>query len=221
MLTLNSALDFINENVQNQRLIKHMKVVSICTKYYAKSIKNGTIVLPDISKDEIEEIDIVEWELAGLLHDADWESEPTKHPAVVVAWLMEQDAPINIIKSIHSHANVDWAISQPGGNIALVTIGGEHQEIPRVIPRDTLIGKVLFACDEMSGMIYATALMKPDKLASLEVGSVMKKIKEKKFAAGVNREELVQGCEEIGLSMEEHIGNLIQALKQSGEEIFD
>lgn len=220
MITYETAFEYLKQNVKNERLIMHMKTVSLVTKHYAVGLKNTKIKLDGASKDEIENIDEFEWELAGLLHDADWESFPEKHPAVIVSWLIDQGAPDAIIKSIHSHANVDWAITQPGGNIALVTIGGEHQEIPRIIPRNTLLGKVLFACDEMTGLVYATALMKPNRLIDLTANSVMKKIKDKGFARGVNRDDLDLGVKELGISTEEHITNIIDALLPHQEEIF-
>jgi predicted hydrolase (HD superfamily) len=84
--------------------------------------------------------------------------------------------------------------------------------------RDTLMAKVLYACDELCGFISAVAVIRPNKIADLEVSSVKKKLKDKRFAANVNREDISKGCEELNVLMDEHIQFVIDAMKAiSGE----
>ncbi len=132
------------------------------------------------------------WGLAGLLHDFDWEIHPTleEHPAAGEPILRERGVPEVIIRAIQSHAN--------------------HTGVPR----ETLMEKALFACDEITGLITAVALVRPSRsLHDLKVKSVKKKWKDKSFAAGANREEMRQGAEEFGIDLWEHVGNVIEAMR--------
>ncbi len=132
------------------------------------------------------------WGLAGLLHDFDWEIHPTleEHPAAGEPILRERGVPEVIIRAIQSHAN--------------------HTGVPR----ETLMEKALFACDEITGLITAVALVRPSRsLHDLKVKSVKKKWKDKSFAAGANREEIRQGAEEFGIDLWEHVGNVIEAMR--------
>jgi predicted hydrolase (HD superfamily) len=81
------------------------------------------------------------------------------------------------------------------------------------VPRDSMVKKYLFACDEITGFVIAYSLMKPDGLNNVEPKSVIKKMKDKAFARTVNRDDIKQGAEEIGLELSEHIQNIIEALK--------
>lgn len=130
-----------------------------------------------------------QWAIAGLLHDADWEKHPTEHPQIILQMLRGKGVDQEIIEAINGH-------------------GGKDS-----IPRTSNMSKALFACDETTGMVTATALMRPNKLADLDVSSVLKKMKDKSFAKGVRREDLVQGAEELGLPLEEHLGNVIEAMR--------
>ncbi len=132
------------------------------------------------------------WGLAGLLHDFDWEIHPTleEHPAAGEPILRERGVPEVVIRAIQSHAN--------------------HTGVPR----ETLMEKALFACDEITGLITAVALVRPSRsLHDLKVKSVKKKWKDKSFAAGANREEMRQGAEEFGIDLWEHVGNVIEAMR--------
>lgn len=134
--------------------------------------------------------DVDAWRLAGLLHDADWEKHPDDHPKVIVADLRKRNVDESITHAISCHGN---------------GLGVE---------RESLMDYALFACDEITGLITATALLRPDRLDGLEPRSVLKKMKDKKFAAGVNRDDLYQGAEELGLSLEEHMANVIGAMQE-------
>lgn len=220
MLTSQTALEYTIANVPNSKLVNHMKIVGQCLYWYAQKLKYYEVTIPVATESEIEKINPENWKIAGILHDADWETHPDLHPATIVAHLKEIGMDDEIVNAIHSHANTSWAETQEGGNNAVVTLNGESTTIPRVIERKTLLDRMLFAVDEMSGIIFASSLMKPDHLDTLEASSVLKKIKDKGFAKGVSREDLVQGCEEIEVSMEEHITNMIHAMREIRDEIY-
>jgi putative nucleotidyltransferase with HDIG domain len=138
------------------------------------------------------------WAVAGLLHDFDWEIHPTmeEHPQAGEPILREKGVSDEIIHAVLSHAN--------------------HTGVPR----ETLMEKALFACDEVTGLITAVALVRPSKaLYDLKVKSVKKKWKDKSFAAGANREEMAQGAEELGIDLWEHVGNVIQAMNAVAEDL--
>jgi putative nucleotidyltransferase with HDIG domain len=131
------------------------------------------------------------WAVAGLLHDFDWEIHPTmeEHPSAGEPILREHGVPEDIIRAIQSHAT--------------------HTGISR----ESKMEKALFACDELTGLIVAVALVRPSRaLYDLKPKSVKKKWKDKSFAAGVNREEIEQGAEELGVELWDHVANVIQAM---------
>ncbi len=133
------------------------------------------------------------WAMTGLLHDCDYEEYPDLHDHTQVAarWLQEGGYDERIIYAILAHNDLNLATH----------------------PRNDLLSKGLYACDEVTGMITATALVRPNKsIFGLEVSSVRKKMKSKGFAAGVNREDLVNGAAELGIDLDEHIASVIQAM---------
>lgn len=138
------------------------------------------------------------WAVTGLLHDFDWEIHPTmeEHPSSGEPILREHGVPEDIIRAIQSHAT--------------------HTGIPR----ETLMEKALFACDEITGLIVAVALVRPSRaLYDLKPKSVKKKWKDKSFAAGVNREDIEQGAKELGIDLWEHVANVIQAMNDIAEDL--
>lgn len=138
------------------------------------------------------------WGMTGLLHDFDWEIHPTleQHPQAGVPILREKDVPEEIIRAIQSHA--------------------DHTGVPR----QTRMEKALYACDEITGLIVAVALVRPSRsLDDLKVKSVKKKWKDRAFAAGANREEIAQAAQEFGVELWEHVGNVIQAMQSIGPEL--
>lgn len=138
------------------------------------------------------------WGITGLLHDFDWEIHPTleQHPQEGVPILRSLGVPEEIIRAIQSHAN--------------------HTGVPRVTPME----KALFACDEITGLITAVALVRPSRsLMDLEVSSVKKKWKDRAFAAGANREEIQAAASEFGVDLWEHTGNVIHAMQRIAPEL--
>jgi putative nucleotidyltransferase with HDIG domain len=131
------------------------------------------------------------WRATALLHDFDSEVHPTldKHPQDGALILREEGYPEELIESVLSHA--------------------EHLHLPR----DTALKRTLFACDELSGFITACAYVRPEGLETLEPKSVRKKLKQPSFAAGVNRDEVAQGAEDLGVPLDEHIAFCIAALR--------
>jgi putative nucleotidyltransferase with HDIG domain len=131
------------------------------------------------------------WGVTALLHDFDYEIHPTldKHPQDGAPILREEGYPEEIVETVLSHA--------------------EHL----AMPRDTLLKKTLFACDELAGFIHACGLVRPTGLDGLEPKSVKKKLKQPSFAAGVHREEVYAGAELLGLDLDEHIRNVTEAMQ--------
>jgi len=142
--------------------------------------------------------DVELWGVTGLLHDFDWEVHPTldEHPTAGAIILREKGVPDEIIQAILSHG---------------VNTG---------VPRDTLMRKALFACDEITGLITAVALVRPSRsLYDLTSSSVKKKWKDKAFAAGTNREEMAEAAEDFGVELWEHVDNVILAMRKVAPQL--
>jgi putative nucleotidyltransferase with HDIG domain len=131
------------------------------------------------------------WAVVALLHDFDYEIHPTldRHPQDGAPILRDEGYPEDVVEAVLSHA--------------------EHLHIAR----DTALKKVLFACDELSGFVTACGFVRPEGLATLEPKSVRKKLKQPSFAAGVKRDEVQMGADLLGLDLDQHIGNVIEALR--------
>lgn len=136
------------------------------------------------------------WGLAGLLHDLDWEKYPDQHPLIAVEHLRGLGYPEEVLHAILAH----------------------RPEFTGVEPESEL-DKVLLACDELSGLVYAACLVRPNGIDDLKPKSVTKKLKDKTFAAGVSRDEVAKGIELIGLERSEHIQNVIDGLRSVAAEL--
>ena len=137
------------------------------------------------------------WGITGLLHDMDYQKHPTpdEHPMVGVRELESRGYPQDVIHAIKGHADyLD-------------------------VPRDTPMSKTLYAVDELSGFIVACALVRPEGLEGLKAKSVRKKMKQKSFAAAVNREDIVRGAEELGVDLNEHIEFVAGALRERSDAL--
>ena len=138
------------------------------------------------------------WAVTALLHDFDWEIHPQApdHPMKGEAILRERGVSDEIRRAILSHANYSG------------------------VPRESLLEKVLFACDELAGFLTACAYVKPGRsIAEVEPKSVRKKLKDKAFARAVNREDVINGAAEMGLDLDEHIAFCIAAMQERAESL--
>jgi len=137
------------------------------------------------------------WAIVGVLHDFDYEMYPTipEHPLKGSEILKERGYSDDIRKAILGHASFSN------------------------VPRESLMAKVLFACDELCGFITAVAVIRPNKITDLEISSVKKKLKDKSFAKNVSREDIELGIKELGLPLEEHIKFVSEAMKADAERL--
>ena len=137
------------------------------------------------------------WRVTALLHDFDYEIHPTldEHPQDGAPILREEAYPDEVIEAILSHAS---------------HLG---------LPRDTPLKRTLFACDELCGFIHACGLVRPDGIETLEPKSVRKKLKQPSFAAGVNRDDVYEGAEALGVDLNEHVAFVIDALRPIAPEL--
>src|SRR5213596_3857909 len=137
------------------------------------------------------------WGNVALLHDFDYERHPTldQHPQDGAPVLRDEGWPDEVVEGVLSHAS---------------HLGLE---------RDTQLKKTLFACDELAGFVHACGLVRPDGIATLEPKSVKKKLKQPSFAAGVNRDDVYEGSEALGVELDEHIAFVIDAMRPIAPEL--
>lgn len=134
------------------------------------------------------------WAMAGVLHDMDYEKHPQEHPYRGVEELRRLGYPEEVLEAILGHASYTG------------------------VPRRTLMAKALFAVDELTGLITAAVYVRPDRsILGLEPSSLKKKFKDKAFAKGVNREEIRMGAEDLGLSLDEHMAFVLEAMRREAE----
>ena len=133
------------------------------------------------------------WAITGLLHDADYEKWPEEHPQRIIAWLRDRG------EEETAHA---------------IACHSTRWEVEPVSALD----KALLACDELTGFVVACCWLRPDGITTLESPSVLKKLKDKKFAAGVDRAEVAEGARLLGVDLAEHVGFVIAALKERAAE---
>lgn len=128
------------------------------------------------------------WFLTGYLHDIDFEKHPETHPAESLKWFAEWQYPEELIHAVEAHAH---------GYNGFTTLP------------QTKLASALMACDEISGLFYAYQKLNPIPYKDMKVSSMIKRIKEKSFAAKIDRETIYMGCEKLGISLEDHIAHLI------------
>jgi len=177
-MTRQEARGLLTSMTKSESLLRHMRTVELVMEAYA--IKLGE--------------DPERWAMAGLLHDADYEAFPDRHPNVIVEKLntVGENEIAHAISAHYTHWNV---------------------------PYETLLDKALLACDEITGFIVACCQVRPDGIATLEPKSVIKKLKDKGFAAKVDRNEVYKGAELLGIDLQEHILFIIETLKKNREEL--
>lgn len=187
-----SAFELMCQYTENESLRRHMRCVEIAMEAYATSRADELGLSAD---------DIAKWGVVGLLHDFDYEQNPTApdHPLVGSKILADNGYPEDVIYAIKSH----------------VDDVNEVEPCPRVSPMD----KTLFAVDELCGFITAVALMRPTKIVGMKSKSVRKKMKQKSFAEKVSRDDIVNGAEELGVDLNTHIQFVIDALSKHAQEL--
>ena len=178
LMTIEEASTLLNEWVPNEKLRLHMKQVAAVMKAWA------------IEKENTDEQTALKWELAGLLHDADWEKNPDDHCRIIIEELEKRNIDPEVIHCIASHG--------PG------YFGVE--------PNNTM-DKMIYAFDELSGFVHAAALIRPTRYEGLEVKSVLKRLKSPAFAAQVSREDINDAISRINTSLEEIIQFIIDHQK--------
>jgi predicted hydrolase (HD superfamily) len=177
-MTREEARNLLHRMTKGESLLRHMRSVELVMEAYADKFGQ----------------DREQWAIAGLLHDADYEAWPEKHPQIIVAELQKLGEH-DIAHAIAAHYT-RWNV-----------------------PCNSLMDKALLACDELTGFIIACCQVRPDGITSLEPRSVIKKLKDKSFAAKVERNEVYTGAAMLGIDLEEHIGFIIGVLKNNREEL--
>jgi predicted hydrolase (HD superfamily) len=188
-----SAFALLNEHTQSPSLLKHALAVEACVRAYGER-EAAALGLSGDQRAALLET----WSATALLHDFDYEKHPSleEHPFVGIAILAEQGWPEEIRTAILGHA--------------------EYSGVPRVTP----LAKALFACDELAGFLTACSLVKPTKsINDVDVAGVKKKMKDKAFARGVNRDDIVKGAAELGVSLDDHISFCIAAMQKNAEPL--
>ena len=175
VLTKEEANALLTSWVLNERLQLHMKQVGYLMKSWA------------VKKLNLDEASQWRWELAGLLHDADWDQWPDEHCKKIVEELETRNVDPEIIRAIASHGPAYFGVEPV-----------------------TEMDKMLYAFDELSGFVHAYSLMRPNGYENMEVKGVMKRLKDKTFAASVSRDDIRDGCERVGISMEDLIGFVVK-----------
>ena len=170
LMTIEEGHQLLNEWVANERLRLHMRQVAALMKAWS------------IEKENADAQTALKWELAGLLHDADWEKYPEDHCRVIIEKLEEMHIDPEVIHCIASH-------------------GPRHFGVE---PENSM-DKMIYVFDELSGFIHAAALIRPTRYEGMDVNSVLKKLKTASFAAQVNREEINDAISRIDHSLEDII----------------
>jgi predicted hydrolase (HD superfamily) len=178
MITRIQAREILAELTKSQSLLRHMRTLELVMEAYAEKFGE----------------DKEEWAIAGLLHDADYEAFPEKHPSIIVQKLrgMGEEKIAHAISAHYTKWNVSYT---------------------------NTLDKALLASDELTGFIVACCQVRPDGIATLEPKSVVKRLKDKNFAAKVDREEVYKGAELLGVDLNEHIAFIIDVLRKNKTEL--
>lgn len=187
------AWQLLTEWTASDSLRKHALAVEACVAAYGEQ-EADRLGLNEDARAALLNL----YSTTALLHDYDYERHPSleEHPFVGIRELERQGWPQELRTAILGHA--------------------QYSGVPRV----THLDKVLFACDELAGFLTACALVKPGKsIAEVETPSVRRKMKDKAFAKGVNRQDVIQGAEELGIDLDKHIGFCIEAMKRRARDL--
>ena len=174
LMTIEQAHELLNEWVPSEKLRLHIKQVAANMKAWA------------IEKENADEHTALKWELAGLLHDADWEKYPDDHCRIIIEELERRNIDPEVIHCIASHGPGYFGV-EPNNQM----------------------DKMIYAIDELSGFVHAAALIRPTKYDGLEVKSVLKRLKTPSFAAQVSREDIADAISRAGILLEDLIQFII------------
>jgi predicted hydrolase (HD superfamily) len=180
VLTKDEAEQLLNDWVKNDKLKLHMKQVAHLMKSWAAE------------KEQLNEGDQWRWEMAGLLHDADWDQWPETHCKKIIEELESRNVDPEIIRAIASHGPNHFGVEP-----------------------ETKMDKMLYAFDELSGLIHAYSLMRPTGYDGMELKGVKKRLKEKYFAANVSREEIQDACNHAGIPLDDVVQFIIDHQKEA------
>ena len=175
VLTRQEAEGILNDWVLNDRLKLHMKQVAYLMRSWAKD------------KEQLNDADQWRWEMAGLLHDADWDQWPDQHCKKIIEELEKRKVDPEIMRAIASHGPAHFGVEP-----------------------ETKMDKMLFAFDELSGLIHAYSLMRPNGYEGMDVKGVKKRLKEKSFAANVSRDEINDALSRAGMAIDDMIEFIIK-----------
>ena len=135
--------------------------------------------------------DVALWWTTGYLHDLDYDQHPNEHPGPSLQWFADWNYPAELIHAVEAHANgFNGFTTKP----------------------DTLLAKALVACDEICGIFYAYQKLNPIPFGQMKASSIKKRLKETRFAPGIDREHIYTACETLDISIEDHVANLIESL---------
>ncbi len=174
VFTRQEAEKLLNEWVLNERLKLHMKQVAYLMKSWAKE------------KEQLNDADQWRWEMAGLLHDADWDQWPGQHCKKIIEELEARQIDPEIVRAIASHGPAHFGVEP-----------------------ETKMDKMLYAFDELSGLIHAYSIMRPNGYEGMDVKGVKKRLREKSFAANVSRDEINDALDRAGISQDEMIDFIV------------
>lgn len=200
MITREQALKLLHDNMQSVNLRRHCYAVEAVMRALALYFKNQKLNIKDTNQNS--NIDENKWALVGLLHDGDYEKtkdDPSQHTLQMAEWLKGAgETDTEILGAILSHNYAHTGENSPSNKMEWA----------------------LYCCDELTGLIVAVALVRPDKrLASVTIDSVMKKWDEKAFAAGVHREQIAQCEEKLGIPLKEFVGIVLGAMQGIADEL--
>jgi predicted hydrolase (HD superfamily) len=189
----NAAWALLTEWTQSESLRKHALAVEACVVAYGEA-EAAKLGLAGAERKALVRL----YSTTALLHDFDYERHPSadEHPFVGVRELERLGWPAEMQRAILGHAQYSG------------------------VPRDTHLARALFACDELAGFLTACALVKPSRsIAEVEAASVRKKMKDKAFARAINRDDIVQGAQELNVELIDHIGFCIEAMRRSASAL--
>ncbi len=176
--TRDDAWRLLCEWTRSESLRKHGLAVEGATAWYGEH------------RFGVRDPELVQWRIAGLLHDFDYERHPDTHPLQGAEELRRLGYPRDVVEAVLGH--------------------GDHTGVPRT----SQLARTVYACDEMAGFVIAVAYVRPNRsLDEVDVRSVVKKMKDKGFARQVPRDQLVKGADELGIPFEEHVANVVEGLK--------